>query len=82
MAFPKINLLSWYVFVIGAGFTLYALFTGGLETGWTFYTPYSTVFAQSNVEIAGDRHLHRRLLVDPDRAQLHRHRSTRCARRA
>ena len=52
MAFPKINLLSWYVYVLGAALTLYALFSGGLETGWTFYTPYSTVFAQSNVEIA------------------------------
>ncbi|HVO11882.1 MAG TPA: cbb3-type cytochrome c oxidase subunit I [Vicinamibacteria bacterium] len=52
LAFPRINLLSWYLYVIGAGFTLYALFTGGLDTGWTFYTPYSTVFAQSNVELA------------------------------
>jgi cytochrome c oxidase subunit 1 len=52
MAFPKINLLSWYVYVLGAALTLYALFSGGLETGWTFYTPYSTVFAQSQVEIA------------------------------
>ena len=48
LAFPRINLLSWYIYVIGAGFTLYSLFSGGLETGWTFYTPYSTVFAQRN----------------------------------
>jgi cytochrome c oxidase subunit 1 len=52
LAFPKLNLASWYVFVIGAAFTMYALMTGGLDTGWTFYTPYSTVFAQSNVAIA------------------------------
>ena len=52
LAFPRINLLSWYVYMIGAGITLYALLAGGLETGWTFYTPYSTVFAESNVEIA------------------------------
>ena len=72
LAFPRINLLSWYIYVIGAGLTLYALLTGGLDTGWTFYTPYSTVFAQSNVEIAAHRDLRRRLLLDPDRAQLHR----------
>jgi len=52
LAFPRINLLSWYVYMIGAGITLYALLAGGLDTGWTFYTPYSTVFAQSNVEFA------------------------------
>ena len=52
LAFPKLNLLSWYLYVLGAGITLYALLAGGLDTGWTFYTPYSTVFAQSNVEFA------------------------------
>ena len=49
LAFPRINLLSWYIYVIGALFALYALLAGGLDTGWTFYTPYSTVYAQSNV---------------------------------
>jgi len=52
LAFPKLNLLSWYIYVLGGVITLYALLAGGLETGWTFYTPYSTVFAQSNVEFA------------------------------
>jgi cytochrome c oxidase subunit 1 len=52
LAFPRINLLSWYIYVIGAAFTLYALIAGGLDTGWTFYTPYSTAFAQSNVAVA------------------------------
>ena len=42
VAFPKINLLSWYVFVIGFIFTLAAMIVGGVDTGWTFYTPYST----------------------------------------
>ena len=42
VAFPKINLLSWCVFVIGFLFTLYAMITGGVDTGWTFYTPYSS----------------------------------------
>jgi cytochrome c oxidase subunit I len=53
LAFPKLNLLSWYLYVLGAGTTLYALFTGGLDTGWTFYTPYSTSFAQTKVVTAG-----------------------------
>ena len=53
LAFPKLNLLSWYLFVVGAVLTLYALFTGGLDTGWTFYVPYSTNFAQTKVVTAG-----------------------------
>lgn len=42
VAFPKLNLLSWYIYVIGSCFFLYTLASGGLDTGWTFYTPYST----------------------------------------
>ena len=41
VAFPTINLLSWYCLVIGALVTLLSLFLGGVDTGWTFYTPYS-----------------------------------------
>ena len=41
VAFPKINLMSWYCLVIGASVTLLSLFLGGVDTGWTFYTPYS-----------------------------------------
>src|SRR5207344_1248014 len=52
LAFPRINLLSWYIYVIGAALTMWALLSGGLDTGWTFYTPYSTVFAESNVAVA------------------------------
>src|SRR6187399_1254362 len=53
VAFPKINLLSWYVFVIGFLFTLYAMVTGGVDTGWTFYTPYSSRASSSNVMMTG-----------------------------
>jgi cytochrome c oxidase subunit I len=53
LAFPRINLLSWYLYVIGAAFVLYALIEGGLDTGWTFYTPYSTSFSNTNVIVAG-----------------------------
>jgi len=53
VAFPKINLLSWYVFVIGFLFTLYAMITGGVDTGWTFYTPYSSRASSTNVMMTG-----------------------------
>src|SRR6266446_4074859 len=49
LAFPRINLASWYLFVIAAGWTLYAMLAGGLDTGWTFYTPYTTQSSHYNV---------------------------------
>jgi cytochrome c oxidase subunit 1 len=49
LAFPRLNLASWYLYVIGALFTLYAMITGGVDTGWTFYTPYSTAASATNV---------------------------------
>jgi cytochrome c oxidase subunit 1 len=42
LAFPRLNLLSWYVFMAGATVTLVALLAGGVDTGWTFYPPFST----------------------------------------
>lgn len=42
VAFPRLNLLSWYLYMIGAVFTLYVVISGGVDTGWTFYTPYSS----------------------------------------
>ena len=42
VAFPRLNLGSYYLYVIGAVFALLAIAVGGVETGWTFYTPYST----------------------------------------
>jgi len=41
VAFPRLNLMSYYLWVIGAIFMVYSIFGGGLDTGWTFYTPYS-----------------------------------------
>jgi cytochrome c oxidase subunit 1 len=41
VAFPRLNLLSFYVYLLGAGITLSAMLMGGTDTGWTFYTPYS-----------------------------------------
>src|SRR6201988_1175339 len=49
LAFPKLNLASWYIYMVGASFTTYAIVTGGVDTGWTFYTPFSTVSSTSNV---------------------------------
>src|SRR5438045_2919387 len=49
LAFPKINLLSWYLLVIGGLFSLYAMLAGGVDTGWTFYTPYSTAYSNGYV---------------------------------
>jgi cytochrome c oxidase subunit 1 len=42
VAFPRLNLLSWYVYVTGSIFAVAAIIAGGVDTGWTFYTPYST----------------------------------------
>jgi cytochrome c oxidase subunit I len=53
LAFPRINLLSWYIYVIGGLVTIYALLAGGVDTGWTFYVPYSTTFSNSYVIAAG-----------------------------
>jgi cytochrome c oxidase subunit 1 len=49
LAFPRLNLLSWYIYIIGAAFTLYAVISGGVDTGWTFYTPYSSAFSHTSV---------------------------------
>src|SRR6266571_1438798 len=49
LAFPKINLLSWYIYLIGGSFVLYSFSTGGLDTGWTFYTPLSSIYSNSAV---------------------------------
>jgi cytochrome c oxidase subunit 1 len=41
VAFPRLNLLSFYIYVLGSAWVLAAMFLGGVDTGWTFYTPYS-----------------------------------------
>jgi len=49
LAFPRLNLLSWYLYVIGALMTLTALLLGGVDTGWTFTTPLSTHYLNTHV---------------------------------
>lgn len=51
VAFPKLNLLSWYIYLVGAIMFIYTILTGGLDTGWTFYTPLSTSFVTSSVVV-------------------------------
>jgi cytochrome c oxidase subunit 1 len=53
LAFPKINLLSWYCFVVAGMLLLYTVINGGVDTGWTFTTPLSTRFLNTNVISAG-----------------------------
>jgi cytochrome c oxidase subunit 1 len=52
LAFPRINLLSWYIYMVGGLLTIAAIAFGGVDTGWTFYTPYSSTYANTNVIIA------------------------------
>jgi cytochrome c oxidase subunit I len=49
VALPKINLLSWYLFVLGGCFELYMMIFGGVDTGWTFTTPLSTHYINTHV---------------------------------
>ena len=52
VAFPRLNLMSWYLYMIAGVFTLSALLLGGVDTGWTFYTPLSTLYSNSYVLLA------------------------------
>lgn len=52
LAFPRLNLASWYIYMLGAAVTMAAILTGGIDTGWTFYTPYSTEGSNTNVTMA------------------------------
>jgi cytochrome c oxidase subunit 1 len=49
LAFPRVNLLSWYVFNLSGLVVLFSLVMGGADTGWTFYVPLSTVYANGYV---------------------------------
>ena len=53
LAFPKINLLSWYIYIVAGIILIYILLTGGIDTGWTFYTPFSTSYSNTKVMAAG-----------------------------
>src|SRR5206468_6971798 len=52
LAFPRLNLFSWYLFVAAGLLLVFALIAGGVDTGWTFYTPLSTTYSNSYVMTA------------------------------
>lgn len=51
VAFPRLNLASWYVYLFGSIFAIIAILQGGVDTGWTFYTPYSTTTDESHLTV-------------------------------
>lgn len=52
VAFPKLNLMSWYLYITGSLVMLWAIISGGVDTGWTFYPPYSSTFSHTHVVAA------------------------------
>jgi cytochrome c oxidase subunit 1 len=53
LAFPRINLLSWYIYVAAGCLYIWCIVSGGVDTGWTFYTPFSSEFSNTHVVEAG-----------------------------
>jgi len=51
VAFPRLNLVSWYIYIFGATFAVISMITGAVDTGWTFYTPYSTTTTTSVISM-------------------------------
>jgi cytochrome c oxidase subunit 1 len=51
VAFPRLNLLSWYVYLTGATIAIVSIILGSVDTGWTFYTPYSTTTETSVISL-------------------------------
>ena len=73
VAFPRLNLLSWYLFNLGGLCMLYAVVNGGVDTGWTFYPPYSSNFSNTNVAMAVTAIFIAGFSFDPDGAELRHH---------
>ena len=75
LAFPRLNLFSWYLFMLGGAVTLWALFVGGVDTGLDLlYTALDHVF-QEPCGARGRRHLHLGVLIDRHGIELHREHS-------
>ncbi|HWP46710.1 MAG TPA: cytochrome c oxidase subunit I [Candidatus Limnocylindrales bacterium] len=51
LAFPRLNLASWYFFILGGLIAIWAILAGGVDTGWTFYTPYSSSYSTTYVAV-------------------------------
>jgi cytochrome c oxidase subunit 1 len=52
LAFPRLNLFSWYLFIVGGCVIIGSAVLGSVDTGWTFYTPYSSLYSNSHVVAA------------------------------
>lgn len=52
LAFPRLNLAGWYLFLLGGGIILWTMISGGVDTGWTFYIPYSSSYSSTSVTVA------------------------------
>lgn len=52
LAFPRLNLLSWYLYMVGGVLIMWAICIGGVDTGWTFYTPLSTTYSHGPISLA------------------------------
>ena len=72
LAFPRLNLFSWYLYTVAGMLAVAAMVLGGVDTGWTFYTPYSSHVQQLQRRADDLRRVHRRVLVYCDGHQLHR----------
>ena len=51
LAFPRLNLLSLYLYWIAGAIIMTAMLMGGVDTGWTFYTPYSSLYSNTQVTL-------------------------------
>ena len=73
LAFPRINLLSWYLFIAGGAASCVRMFAGGVDTGWTFYTPLSSDYSKGHVVLAVTGVFIAGFSSIADRPQFHRH---------
>jgi cytochrome c oxidase subunit I len=51
LAFPRLNLFSWYLYSAGGTLVMLSMVTGGVDAGWTFYTPYSSLYSNGNISL-------------------------------
>ncbi|MFW5697886.1 MAG: cytochrome c oxidase subunit I [Fimbriimonadaceae bacterium] len=51
LAFPRLNLASWYLYMLAGGMFLVALMLGGIDVGWTFYTPMTSLYSDEQVTL-------------------------------
>jgi len=72
LAFPRLNLLSWYIFMLAELSSFIPTISGGVDTGWTFYTPLSTTYCKFQCHVGSDGSLYIWLFLDFNGPELHR----------